>query len=301
MTTHEGNLLMALTGGSQLKLRVQHPKVHERKDRKGSYWFFRYRHDEILPFGAIKTKRKFHIIGRSKGEGALAKKQAESMRDTFLAGLNAAPTKPEAAVAAQQPGAKPNPGDILFGMLAELWRTDYVEKVAAGKAMIANSTKAKYKYALRPILLRLRDTRINQIRAKDVLDWLYSECTSWCAMADFRNIMSGIITKAQEWEIYPDTFANPIRRVKLPKKWEVREKRILAGGDGARAGADDGAEPADLRHLPGHRDANLGSHRPDDQTRRSGRAPSGSNSATGAATSTSRRRPRAGASWRSAR
>ena len=109
MTTHEGNLLMALTGGSQLKLRVQHPKVHERKDRKGSYWFFRYRHDEILPFGAIKTKRKFHIIGRSKGEGALAKKQAESMRDTFLAGLNAAPTKPEAAVAAQQPGANPTP------------------------------------------------------------------------------------------------------------------------------------------------------------------------------------------------
>ena len=39
--------------------------------------------------------------------------------------------------------------------------------------------------------------------------------------------MSGIITKAIEWEILPETFANPIHRVKLPKKWEVREKRIL--------------------------------------------------------------------------
>ena len=234
MTPHEGNLLRALTGGSQLKLRVQHPKVHERKDRKGSYWFFRYRHDELLPFGAIKTRRKFHIIGRSKGEGALARKQAESMRDTFLAGLNAAPTKPEAAVAAQQPEAKPDPGDILFGRLAELWRTDYVEKVAAGKTLIANSTKEKYRYVLRRILARWRDTRINEIRAKDVLDWLYSECTSWCAMADLRNTMSGIITKAQEWEIFPETFANPIRRVKLPKKWEVREKRILAPEDTAR-------------------------------------------------------------------
>ncbi len=46
-------------------------------------------------------------------------------------------------------------------------------------------------------------------------------------MADLRNIMSGIFTKAQEWEILPDTFANPMRRVKLPRKWEVREKRIL--------------------------------------------------------------------------
>jgi integrase len=29
--------------------RVQHPKVHERKDRKGSYWFFPYWLDEMLP------------------------------------------------------------------------------------------------------------------------------------------------------------------------------------------------------------------------------------------------------------
>jgi integrase len=47
-------------------------------------------------------------------------------------------------------------------------------------------------------------------------------------MADLRNIMSGIFTKAQEWEILPDRCANPMRRVKLPRKWEVREKRILS-------------------------------------------------------------------------
>jgi integrase len=46
-------------------------------------------------------------------------------------------------------------------------------------------------------------------------------------MADLRNIMSGIFSKAQDWEILPDTFANPMRRVKLPRKWEVREKRLL--------------------------------------------------------------------------
>jgi integrase len=46
-------------------------------------------------------------------------------------------------------------------------------------------------------------------------------------MAQLRGVMSGIITKAVEWEILPETFGNPIERVKLPKKWTVRERRIL--------------------------------------------------------------------------
>lgn len=56
---------------------------------------------------------------------------------------------------------------------------------------------------------------------------LQDESGSWYMMTDLRNIMSGIFTKAQEWEVLPDTFANPITRVKLPKKWQVYEKRIL--------------------------------------------------------------------------
>ena len=59
--------------------------------------------------------------------------------------------------------------------------------------------------------------RLLQLRAKDVLDWLHEESTSWHMMAGLRGVMSGIITKAIEWEIIPETFANPIRRVKLPK------------------------------------------------------------------------------------
>ena len=44
--------LLALTGGVKMKLRVQHPKVHQREDRKGTYWFFRYWHDELLANGS---------------------------------------------------------------------------------------------------------------------------------------------------------------------------------------------------------------------------------------------------------
>src|SRR6185437_956863 len=44
MLRDDGNL-QALTGGLKLKIRIQHPGVHERTDRGGSYWYFRYWED----------------------------------------------------------------------------------------------------------------------------------------------------------------------------------------------------------------------------------------------------------------
>src|ERR1019366_4149179 len=218
---NEGTLL-ALTGGVRLKQRVQHPKVHERKDRGSYYWFFRYRHDELLPDGSIKTTRKFHTIGPSRGENAIAKKQAEAKRDAFLAELNAAPTRCEAAVVASQPVEVTA---ILFGKLAELWRKDYVDNP---KMKLATPTREKYRTRLdNHILPRWKDTRLGEFRTKEILDWLQHECSSWHMMIDLRNIMSGIITRGQEWEIIPETFANPMSRVKVGRKWTVRPDRIL--------------------------------------------------------------------------
>jgi integrase len=224
IATNEGNLL-TLTGGVRLKQRVQHPKINECKDRGAPYWFFRYWHDELLADGAVKTTRKRHIIGPSRGPNAIGKKQAEGARDAFLSELNAAPTACEAAIKAKKPAEF---GAILFGKLAEMWRSDFVEREVGGRALIATSTRAKYVNHLENhILPRWKDTRLAEFRAKDLLDWLQTECESWHMMADLRNIMSGIFSKAQEWEILPDTFANPMHRVKLSRKWEVREKRIL--------------------------------------------------------------------------
>ena len=45
MIARDNANLLSLTGGVSLNRRVQHPKVHERKDRKGSYWFVRYFYD----------------------------------------------------------------------------------------------------------------------------------------------------------------------------------------------------------------------------------------------------------------
>jgi integrase len=66
------------------------------------------------------------------------------------------------------------------------------------------------------------------MRSKQLLDWLHAECSSWYMMVDLRNIISTILTKAQEWEILPDTFANPTRRVKLGRRWVVRPEQILS-------------------------------------------------------------------------
>jgi integrase len=231
MFSHEGTIRALLTG-DRLKQRIQHPKINECQDWKTPYWFFRYWHDEPRPDGSVKSTRKRRIVGPSKGPNAITRKQAEGERDKFLVNLNATPTRLEAATApvatVAVPAPESEPGAIIFGRLAQMWRTDFVEKSVGGKPLLAAPTRFKYIFNTEKYILpRWKDTRLAEFRAKDVLDWLQNTCASWHHMADLRGIMSGVITKAQEWELLPETFANPMHRVKLPKKWEVREKRIL--------------------------------------------------------------------------
>src|SRR5438874_13563530 len=113
-----------LTGGVVLKQRVQHPQINECRDRGTPYWFFRYRHDELLPDGTLKTTRKRHIIGTSRGANAISKKNAELQRDRFLADLNSAPSHCEAAIAAKEPVQV---GAIILGKRAEMWRNYFVD------------------------------------------------------------------------------------------------------------------------------------------------------------------------------
>jgi len=207
-----------------LRLRDQRPRIHRRTDGAAPYWYFRYWQDKLLPNGLIQTTRQIHRIGPAEGTEALTRNQAEAERDRFIEQLSATPLREAPAVVPTE-----NPGTTLFGTLAEMWEWDYVEAVVGGKPLVAASTKGKYRNHLhKHILPRWAGTRLCDFRAKDLLDWLQKESGSWYMMTDLRNIMSGIFTKAQEWELLPDTFANPIARVKLSKKWEVYEKRILS-------------------------------------------------------------------------
>jgi len=217
-------------------MRVQRPHVHQRTDRQGTDWFFRYWHEEPLPDGSIKNTRRFHTLGPSKGQDALTQLEAEAQRDRVLAGMNSTPPPAEVAVPAQQPT---DAGAILFGTLAEMWRKDHVDNP---KIRLAEPTRIKYRTRLRhQILPRWRDVPVGQMRSKAILDWLHAECTSWYMMVDLRNVMSTIFTKAQEWEVLPDTFANPTRRVKLGRRWVVRPEQILSEEETMQvlAGLDD--------------------------------------------------------------
>jgi hypothetical protein len=109
------------------------------------------------------------------------------------------------------------PGCISFGEIAEMWRKDYVENP---KIRLAEPTRKKYLTRLNfHILPRWKQVAVAQMRSKEILDWLHSECTSWYMMVDLRNILSALFSKAQEWEVLPDGFANPTRRVKLGRRW----------------------------------------------------------------------------------
>jgi len=169
--------------------------------------------------------REQHQIVSDRAPAATTGAQAEAKCDEFQQGLTATPVPARTLVMPNDPSEI---GPILFGKLAALWERDYVQRAVGGKPLLAASTKQKYRHHLhKHILPRWASRPLGEFRAKEILDWLQEESGSWFMMTDLRNIMSGIFTKAQEWEVLPDTFANPIARVKLPKKWQVYERRIL--------------------------------------------------------------------------
>jgi integrase len=216
MFSNDANLL-SLTGGLKLKVRIQHPGVHERTDRGGSYWYFRCWDDVLQADSTTKAIRKFHVIGPSRGENRLSKKQAEVERDKFLVRLNK-PTIEE----------KVADGLILFKNMVEKYKAAHVEAEVAGRFLLAKPTREKYLLHLEQrIVPKWGDRRLCEIRPDEVQQWLFETCDSWHMMNDLRGIMSGIYTKAAEWGYWPEGRRNPITRVKIGQKWSVRPDRIL--------------------------------------------------------------------------
>jgi integrase len=216
MLLNDGNL-QALTGGLRLKIRIQHPGVHERTDRGGSYWYFRYWEDVLQADGTTKASRKFRTIGPSNGEVRLSKKQADVERDKFLATINK-PTIQEKVVG----------GLALFSRMVEKYRAAHVEAEVAGRFLLAKPTREKYVIHLEQRIVPQWGTRrLCEINPDEVQQWLFKTCDSWHMMNDLRGIMSGVYTKAEEWGYWPEGRRNPISRVKIGEKWTVRPERIL--------------------------------------------------------------------------
>jgi len=223
MLLNDANL-QSLVGGLRLKVRVQHPAVHERTDRGGSYWFFRYWDDVLQADGSTKAIRKFRAVGPSKGDNRLTKKQAEGKRDEFLATINKL-TIQEKIV----------DGRVLFARMVDKYKAAHVEAQVAGRFLLAKPTREKYLMHLEQrIVPQWSDRRLCEINPDEVQQWLFQSCDSWHMMNDLRGIMSGIYTKAEEWGYWPEGRRNPISRVKIGEKWSVRPERILTEEETAR-------------------------------------------------------------------
>ena len=163
--------------------------------------------------------RKFHIVGPSKGENRLSKKQAEVERDKFLAKINK-PTVQE----------KVADGLVLFSKMVEKYKAAHVEAEVAGHYLLAKPTRLKYVIHLdQRIVPQWGNRRLCEINPDEVQQWLFETCESWHMMNDLRGIMSGIYTKAEEWGYWPEGRRNPMSRVKIGEKWSVRPERILTG------------------------------------------------------------------------
>jgi integrase len=223
MLATEANLLV-LAGGLRVKARVQHPQVKPRKDRTGWPWIFRYRADEIQPDGSLKTLRKYHEIGPSKGDGAITKKQAEIERDKFLAHLNA----PTTETAVQQVAST---GVALFGAVAEMYKTGYL----ARQHQISRPTREKEEFYLREYIVpKWGSLRLNQIQPKAVEDWLHTTFDAWWTMHGVRAIMTRIYNHAEGHGLWEEGKRSPSSRAKLGRKHCKRERRILSFDETAR-------------------------------------------------------------------
>jgi integrase len=210
MFSDEGTL-QALVGDLKLKTRVQHPKIHECKDWAKPYWFFRYWHDEV--HGPRKSTRKRQIIGPSKGDGALTRKQAEVERDRFLAKINA----PTERVAASK-------GVALIKDIAEM----YIESHLSRRNKISLPTRAGETSIINVhIIPAWGELRLNELEPRVVEDWLYATFDAWWTMRGVKKVLGALYTKAEQWGYWEESKKSPISRVQIGSKEYKRERRIL--------------------------------------------------------------------------
>lgn len=213
---NDGNLL-SLTGGLKLKVRIQHPGVHERTDRGGSYWYFRYWDDVLQADGTTKPIRKFHVVGPSKGEDRLSKKQAEVERDKVLAKINK-PTIEE----------KVADGLAVLEKFVDRFKTAHVNAEASGRYLLKKPTREKYLLHLdQKIVPKWGKKRLCEIHPDEVQEWLFETCDSWWMMHDLKGLLSTIYAKATDWGFWPEDRRSPISNVDIGRKWAVRPQRIL--------------------------------------------------------------------------
>ena len=249
---HDEGTLQALTGGLKVKVRVQHPKILEAKFREGWMWFFRYYADEVQADGSVKTIRKKHAVGLSRGDGKITKKEGEVERDKFLAKLNA-PTV-EAAVEQVAPT-----GVVLLGEVARMYKEGYLSR----EKQLARPTREKQTYYLEQLIVpKWGAFRLNQIRPQAVEDWLHGTFDAWWTMYSVRAIMSRLYYYAEGYGLWEEgRAARPVGR-SSEEALQIRAPYPFLRRDCPGASSVGRAYLSGHRNVYCHRRADLRSTRP---------------------------------------
>jgi hypothetical protein len=222
---HDEGTLHTLTGGLKVKVRVQHPKILEAKFREGWKWFFRYYADEVQADGSVKTVRKKHAVGFSRGDDKITKKEAEVERDKFLATLNA----PTVEAAVEQVAAT---GVALISEIARMYEEGYLSR----EKQLAKATRDKQRHLLnRYIVPKWGAFRLNQLRPQAVEDWLHSTFDSWWTMYSVRATLSQLYYYAEGHGLWEEGRRSPASKAKLGRKRYTTERRILSFEETARS------------------------------------------------------------------
>lgn len=221
---HDEGTLQALAGGLTVKVRTQHPKILEAKFRTGWMWFFRYYADEVQADAPLKTVRKKHAVGLSRGDNKITKKQAEVERDKFLAKQNA----PTVEAAVEQVSAT---GVAWFSEVAKMYEEGYLGR----EKQIAKPTRKKEQFYLdKYIVPKWGGLRLNHIRPQAIEDWLHTTFDSWWTMHGVRAIISRIYYYAEGHGLWAEGKRSPASRAKLGKRRYAYERRILSFEETAR-------------------------------------------------------------------
>jgi integrase len=168
--------------------------------------------------------RKYQEVGPSKGDGTIAKKEAEIERDKFLAKLNA----PSTDAAVKQ---IPSTGVAFFRAVAQMYQDGYLARAD----QIAKPTREKETFYLRQYIVpQWGALRLNEIQPKAVEDWLHTAFPAWWTRHGVRAIMNRIFNHAEGHGLWEEGKRSPSSRAKLGKKRPQRARRILSFEETAR-------------------------------------------------------------------
>jgi integrase len=177
------------------------------RGKRHKVWVARWREDVLGVDGNVQRVRRSFILG-SLAE-IPTRRQARRLLDTKLCDLNSGQRKPQSAMPFRQ-------------FVTDVWKPTILPTLKF-------STQRNYPHLIRRHLLPVfGEQPLCEIRRIDVqrfvTDKIVREGFAWQTAAHLRNLMSGILQRAVEWEYLE---VNPARGVKLPPMQRRRKTVVL--------------------------------------------------------------------------